>query len=158
MTPSHYLNQWCSIVNWTVWNKHRWNFNSNLNIFVQENAFENVVCEMASIVCRPQCVNTIPFFFIMLWGSFTGTEAMAWLIVLFLSLGQGCSTQIYGLVQEREALLYNTFSQWLSPYPAWSLPHAVTDEANSAGCGWKWPVSINIKTDKARTECIFPGM
>ena len=27
------------------------------NIFVQENALEDVVCEMASILSQPQCVN-----------------------------------------------------------------------------------------------------
>ena len=32
------------------------NFNWNSNIFIQENALENVVCEMASIFSRPQCV------------------------------------------------------------------------------------------------------
>ena len=37
--------------------KLQWNFNRNSNIFIQENALENVVCEMASILCRPQCVN-----------------------------------------------------------------------------------------------------
>ena len=26
-------------------------------IFIHENAFENVVCEMAAILSRPQCVN-----------------------------------------------------------------------------------------------------
>ena len=29
-----------------------------LVMFIQENAFENVICEMASILSRPQCVNT----------------------------------------------------------------------------------------------------
>ena len=33
-----------------------WNFNRNSNIFIQENVLENVVCEMASILSRPQCV------------------------------------------------------------------------------------------------------
>ena len=47
--PSHYLNQCWNIVNWTLGNKLRENFNRNSNIFIQENAFENVVCEMASI-------------------------------------------------------------------------------------------------------------
>ena len=28
-----------------------------LNMFIQDNAFENVVCEMAAILSRPQCVN-----------------------------------------------------------------------------------------------------
>ena len=32
-------------------------FNRNSNIFIQENALENVVCEMASILYRPQYVN-----------------------------------------------------------------------------------------------------
>ena len=37
---------------WTnagIGNKLQWNFNRNSNIFIHENAFENVVCEMASI-------------------------------------------------------------------------------------------------------------
>ena len=33
-----------------------WNCNRNSNVFIQENALENVVCEMASISSRPQCV------------------------------------------------------------------------------------------------------
>ena len=36
---------------------HLWtNFDRNLYIFVQENAFESVVWKMAAILCRPQCV------------------------------------------------------------------------------------------------------
>ena len=54
---SHYLNQCWDIVNWTLRNKLQWNFNRYSDIFSQENAFENVVCEMASILSRPQCVN-----------------------------------------------------------------------------------------------------
>ena len=34
-------------------------FNQNSNIFIQENVFESVVCEMASILSRPQCVKGI---------------------------------------------------------------------------------------------------
>ena len=54
--PSHYLNQWWDVVNWTLWNKLQWNFNRNSNIFIQENAFESVVCKIAGILSRPQCV------------------------------------------------------------------------------------------------------
>ena len=36
------------------------NFNRNSNIFIQENALENVVCEMSSILSRSQCVNWHP--------------------------------------------------------------------------------------------------
>ena len=39
-------------------NKHQWNFYRNCNIFIQENAFESVVCEMAAMLSRPQCVNS----------------------------------------------------------------------------------------------------
>ena len=44
-----YLNQCGNIVNWTLRNKLQWNFNQNSNIFIQENAPESVVCEMAAI-------------------------------------------------------------------------------------------------------------
>ena len=54
--PSHYLNQCWNIVNWTLRSKLQCNFNWISNIFIQENALENVVCEMASILSRPQCV------------------------------------------------------------------------------------------------------
>ena len=54
--PSHYLNQCWNIADLTTGNKLQWNFNQNPNIFIQENAFENVVCEMASNLSRPRCV------------------------------------------------------------------------------------------------------
>ena len=41
---------------WMLMNKLQWNFNWNSNIFIQEIAFENVVCKMASILSRPQWV------------------------------------------------------------------------------------------------------
>ena len=59
--PSHYLNQWWNIVDWTLGNKLQWNLNQNLHIFIQESACENVVWEMSSILFQPQCVNTLTF-------------------------------------------------------------------------------------------------
>ena len=44
-------------VNWILSSKFQRNFHWNSYIFIQENAFENVVCEMAVILSRPQCVN-----------------------------------------------------------------------------------------------------
>ena len=35
----------------------QWNFNRNSNIFIQENAFENVVWKMVTILSRHQCVD-----------------------------------------------------------------------------------------------------
>ena len=57
--PSHYLNQRWNNVNWTLGNKLQWNLNRNLTIFIQENAFENVVWKMVAILSRPQCVNCL---------------------------------------------------------------------------------------------------
>ena len=51
------LNQWWNIVKWTLRHKLHWNLNRDLYIFVQENAFENVVWKMASTLSRAQCVN-----------------------------------------------------------------------------------------------------
>ena len=44
------MKQCCVIVNWTLKNKLHWNSNQNTTLFVEENAFENVVCEMAAIL------------------------------------------------------------------------------------------------------------
>ena len=51
-TPSHYLNQCWNIVNWAHRNKSHWNIHQNTKLFIQENAFENIVCEMAAILSR----------------------------------------------------------------------------------------------------------
>ena len=37
--------------------KHRWNFNENAYIFIQENAFEQGVCEIAAILSRERTYN-----------------------------------------------------------------------------------------------------
>ena len=50
------LNQCWNIVNWTPTNKLQWNIDRNSWIYIQENPFENVVCEIASILSRLQCV------------------------------------------------------------------------------------------------------
>ena len=55
--PSHFLNQCCIIVNWTLRNKLQWHFNWNLNILIQENAYEYVVWEMSAILPWHRCVN-----------------------------------------------------------------------------------------------------
>ena len=67
LAPSHYLNQCWVIVNWTLRNKLQWNFNRNYNIFIQENAFENFVCEMAAILSQHQCLQYIPRNMHVVW-------------------------------------------------------------------------------------------
>ena len=57
--PNHNLNQCWNIVNWTLRNNLQGNFNRNSNILIQENALENFVCEMTSILFRPQWFNSL---------------------------------------------------------------------------------------------------
>ena len=57
--PSHYLNQCRNIINWTLRNKLQWNFSRNYNFVIHENVFESVVCEMAAMLSRPQCVKCL---------------------------------------------------------------------------------------------------
>ena len=47
------------IVDWTIRNKLQWNFNLNSNIFIHENACENVVCDMAVILSGGRWVKAI---------------------------------------------------------------------------------------------------
>ena len=49
---------WTNIVNSNLRNKHQSNLERNL--FIQENAFENVVYEMVPILSWPQYVNRLP--------------------------------------------------------------------------------------------------
>ena len=44
---SHCVNQYWLILTWAIGNKFQWNFNQNTTVFLEENWFENVVCEMA---------------------------------------------------------------------------------------------------------------
>ena len=61
-------NQCWDIVNWNLRNKLQWNLKRNSYIFIQENAFENVVWRMAAILSRPQCVNSLkPGLVFYLW-------------------------------------------------------------------------------------------
>ena len=62
-------------------NKLQWNFNRYSNIFIQENAFENIVCEMVSILSRPQCDNTK-----QLWNQlWAGSEVVNLLVPLLVA-------------------------------------------------------------------------
>ena len=56
--PSHYLNQCWLIVNWTLRNTPQKNSNQNTKVFIHENAFECVGCEMAAILSRGRWINS----------------------------------------------------------------------------------------------------
>ena len=59
LAPSHSLNQCCIIVNWTLRNRLLSNCIWNSSIFIQENAFENVVWKMSAILSGPQYVKPV---------------------------------------------------------------------------------------------------
>ena len=61
--PSHYLNRCWVIVQLTLKNKLQWNSNQNAKLFIHENAFQNAVCEMASILSRVNELNMFSFKF-----------------------------------------------------------------------------------------------
>ena len=42
-------------------NKLQWNSNQNTKIYIEENAFQNVVFKMAAILFQPQSVNTVRY-------------------------------------------------------------------------------------------------
>ena len=50
-----------------IWirNKLQWTITRNSYIFMQENAFENVLCQMSAILSRPQCATALnlPLFY-----------------------------------------------------------------------------------------------
>ena len=56
------LSEQCQFnVDWTFGNKLQWHFYQVTTIFIDENAFENVVCKMGDILYHPQCVDVIDF-------------------------------------------------------------------------------------------------
>ena len=59
LAPSRNLNQCWNTVNSNLRNKLQWNLERNSYIFIHENVFENVVCEMAAICLRLNAVERI---------------------------------------------------------------------------------------------------
>ena len=53
------MNQCSLIVNWSLRNKLRWNFNQNTKLFVHKNASEKIVCEMVAILFRRRWVKML---------------------------------------------------------------------------------------------------
>ena len=77
------------MVNWTLRNKLQWYFNRNSNIFIQENAFEIVVCEMASICLS---LNVLQQNFYNLHQCYVNLamrcQSYIWYLSLFIILGR----------------------------------------------------------------------
>ena len=50
--PCHYLNRCWVIVNWALTNQIQWRLYQNKHIFIHENAYWNIVCEIATVLSR----------------------------------------------------------------------------------------------------------
>ena len=68
---SHMCNVWFCVINNAYLKSFslQWNVHRNPYIVIPENAFENVFCEMASILPRPQCVKTVMIIQELLGGN-----------------------------------------------------------------------------------------
>ena len=60
--PSHNLNQWWLIVDWTLKNKLQWDLNQSTTHFIQENELENAICLQNAICVCPNELSTAWLF------------------------------------------------------------------------------------------------
>ena len=109
--PSHYLNQYWLIVNWTPRNKFQWYFNRHSIIFIEENAFENVVCYFPAKLSRGRWVNQ------------SAHENISY---MFLSVVPQFAINVLNLYFDKE---FEFALDW-SPLPPESLPSPVTSSLN----------------------------
>ena len=82
-----------SIVNETIGNKLQWKSIENAKLFIHENAFESVACEMAAILSRGRWVKLNPkecwkhtsfVIWAMIWYCLTATSFIHWIGILSL--------------------------------------------------------------------------
>ena len=119
-TPSHYLNQCWYIVNWTLGHKLQWNLNPNLYIFIQEfqNAFENGVWKMVSVLSQPQCVDMNKVFMLVYSRSVTRPDMdQNWLLLPALGrFGTKLFWQIMGWKKLHGNMCWVYVGTTLGPY------------------------------------------
>ena len=85
---------------WTNLNKLRWNLNCNAYIFIQENAFENVVWKMAAILSLPSSVNADHCHLTVSW-QYSGWRVETGLTANLVQQLGIAKLYFSGLVQER---------------------------------------------------------
>ena len=121
----------CRLVG-TIRNKLQWHFDRNSIIFIQENALEDVVCQMASILSRLHCVelNTIYWEIEDLWRGMYGYNCVCMFLFDLLKafdmsdhnalrVDKTCPWVTY----MSQSTTSNTYSEWIgsSLYLAWWL-------------------------------------
>ena len=122
--PSHDLNQYWNIVNWTICNKLQWNLYRNLHVFIQENAFENVIWEIndGRFVQASMCFATM-----------AGSVSLVEIIV--------CAPVV------KHQAITQTNPDWLLTYWGRDIMDAISQTAFSSAFSWmKWIlIKISLK-------------
>ena len=136
MAPSHHLNQCWNIVNWTIRNKLKWNFNLNSNIFIQRNTFESVVCEMVAISSWSQCVNEwrVPTY---TSPTILGYPKQKWLTILTYN-SHAIISEIF-----RNALQY-------SPNYYQTIPIQLSPNNSHPIVTWKFWIQLHVSADNSQ--------
>ena len=83
-----------------------WNFDQNWYIYIQENAFENVFCEMASILSQPQQSGTKPNLVAKIWP-----PNLVTICVWLPKMVDNVSSQFHHLV--KTGLNVGSLARWL---------------------------------------------
>ena len=107
LAPSHYLNQWWHIINWTIGLNCQWNLDQNSPVFIHKNVSENVVCIIAAIFSQPHCGN---------WPDCTNnnlgiTDISKWYSENYLPTCKEYQLTAFSLVLH----IYIYIHQWLGP-------------------------------------------
>ena len=76
LAPSHYLNQYWFIVNWTLRNKLHWNFNQNSIFSLKKMHLEMSSAKVAAILSRGRWLNPFCIYMSVNWVSI-GSQLMA---------------------------------------------------------------------------------
>ena len=114
LVGADYLNQCWNIVNWNLRKKLQWDLKRNSYIFIEEKAFENVVCEMAGILYRPLCVNQLIWWrglCFLCWGVF----GHVWVIVHWIYKRVWVAKYISSFVYEMTNIL-SAVPNWIDNF------------------------------------------
>ena len=158
--PSYYLNQCWNSVDWNLRNKLQWNLKRNSYIFIQENSFENVVCEMAAILSRPQWVNvnkprTQPgewenrILVVLSPTNSRRTWSIPWLLMPWILTSLGHQQWIYWL---------SKVNKLMDPYSAWgriSITCANIDKKKEKSC---WLLCFLVRYNTCNVEIYNIGL
>ena len=116
-------------------------FNRNYNIFIQENAFESVVCDIAAMLSRPQCVK----MHVTAW----------WILYFYTSLCQGKSLLLYAKKSCSHIIILWMFCHSLCLHFSWDCANFVLSFSYDNGMGFNRWQAIIWTNDGLVYWCIY---